>query len=120
MYLKGKVKVIGQVETFANDFTKRNLVVTTDEQYPQDISIEFIKDKTSLLDNLSVGQEVSVSINIRGREWVSPQGEVKYFNTIQGWRLETSNEVTQNATQEPFETIPDSDLNDDVEDDLPF
>jgi translation initiation factor IF-3 len=64
------------------------LVVTTDEQYPQHIMVEFTQDKCDLLNNYNVGEDVKVSINLRGREWVSPQGETKYFNSIQGWRIE--------------------------------
>ena len=51
--------------------------------------IEFVQDKTDLLDAYKVGQPVKVSINLRGREWTNPQGEVKYFNSIQGWRIES-------------------------------
>ena len=118
MEVTGKVKVIGQVETFANDFTKRNLVVTTEEQYPQDISIEFIKDKTSLLDTLKIGQGVTVGINLRGREWTSPQGEVKYFNTITGWKIETVPKKID-TTLGNFDTIPVEEVTEET-DDLPF
>jgi hypothetical protein len=50
--------------------------------------IEFTQDKCDLLNNYSVGETVKVAINLRGREWVSPQGETKYFNSVQGWRIE--------------------------------
>ena len=40
------------------------------------------------MNNYSIGEPVKVSINLRGREWVNPQGETKYFNSIQGWRIE--------------------------------
>ena len=79
------------------DFRKRELVVTTDEQYPQMIMIEFIQDKTDLLSNYKVGQDVKVSINLRGREWINPQGEAKYFNSIQGWRIEGLSQATAAA-----------------------
>ena len=88
MEVTGKVKVINATQEVSASFKKRELVVTTDEQYPQHILIEFAQDKCDLLDNYQVGQEVKVSINLRGREWVNPQGETKYFNSIQGWRIE--------------------------------
>ena len=69
-------------------FKKRELVITTEEQYPQSILIEFAQDKCDLLNNLQIGQDVKVSINLRGREWVNPQGETKYFNSIQGWKID--------------------------------
>ncbi len=88
MEVTGKVKVINETEQVTDSFKKRELVVTTKETYPQHIFIEFAQDKCSLLDNYQVGQNVKVSINLRGREWVSPQNEVKHFNTIVGWRIE--------------------------------
>ena len=89
MEVQGTIKLIGETKTFGNNgFRKRELVLTTDEQYPQHLMIEFVQDKTDLLNNYQVGQQVRISINLRGREWVNPQGETKYFNSIQGWRLE--------------------------------
>lgn len=89
MEIQGRVKVIGATQTFgANGFQKREMVIVTEEQYPQPIMIEFTQGNCSLLDSLREGQLVKVSINLRGREWTNPQGEVKYFNSIQGWRIE--------------------------------
>lgn len=88
MEVIGKVKYkSGDIQVTAS-FKKSELVVTTDEQYPQHILIEFAQDKCDLLSAYQVGQDVKVSINLRGREWVNPQGETKYFNQIQGWRIE--------------------------------
>jgi hypothetical protein len=87
MEIKGTVHVIGNSETFGN-YEKREVVIKTDEQYPQTISIEFGQGKCNeYIDKLSIGQDVAISINLRGREWTNPQGEVKYFNTIQGWSV---------------------------------
>ena len=89
MEVTGRIKMIDETKAFgANGFRKREMVVTTDEQYPQHIMIEFTQDKCDLLNNYQVGEPVKVSINLRGREWVNPQGETKYFNSIQGWRIE--------------------------------
>ena len=88
MEVLGKVKFIGAEQTVSASFKKREIVVTTDEQYPQHISIEFQQDNCDSLNSYVVGDDVKVSINLRGREWVSPQGETKYFNTITGWRIE--------------------------------
>ncbi|CAN0604425.1 unnamed protein product [Ectocarpus sp. 12 AP-2014] len=66
MEIEGKVKLIGETQTFgSNGFRKRELVVTTDEQYPQHIMIEFVQDKCDLLNSYTVGQDVKVSINLR-------------------------------------------------------
>lgn len=88
MEVTGKVKMIGFEQQVSASFKKRELVVTTAEQYPQHILIEFAQDKCDLLNSLSEGQDVKVHINLRGREWVNPQGETKYFNQVQGWKIE--------------------------------
>lgn len=88
MQLEGKIKVITEVRQVSATFKKRELILQTDEQYPQIIEIIFTQDKTELLSSYKPGEDVKVSINIKGREWVSPQGETKYFNSIEGWRIE--------------------------------
>lgn len=127
MEVQGKVKMIGETQTFgSNGFRKREIVVTTDEQYPQHIMVEFIQDKCDLLNNFQVGQDVKISINLRGREWVNPQGETKYFNSIQGWRIESLQPATPAGAVPPppippteaFE--PASDFTEEDHDDLPF
>ena len=122
MEVIGKVKLIGDVQTFgSNGFRKRELVVTTDEQYPQMIMIEFVQDKVDLLNNYKVGQDVKVSINLRGREWINPQGEAKYFNSIQGWRIESLAQSPQAQNLPPVDQFqPASNLSDEEPDDLPF
>ncbi len=125
MEIEGKVKLIGDVQTFgSNGFRKRELVVTTDEQYPQHIMVEFVQDKTDLLNSYKVGQDVKVSINLRGREWTNPQGEVKYFNSIQGWRIESLQANAPAAGMPPVPPMeafePADNLNEEDHDDLPF
>jgi len=83
----GKIKVLNPAVEVGATFKKRELVVATTEVYPQFISINFVQDKCDLLDKFKVGDDVEVSVNLRGREWVSPQGETKYFNDIQGWKI---------------------------------
>lgn len=125
MELQGTVKKITEIQTFASGFQKREMVILTQEQYPQPINIEFLSDKINLLDNITEGENVKVGINIRGREWVSPQGETKYFNSITGWRVEKVVENGFEPTQAaPSQTsAPASNGNpfaSDDDDDLPF
>lgn len=89
--MKGVVKVIKPTQHVSDKFSKREFVVTdrSEEKFPQDIMFELTQDKTSLLDSVMEGQEVEVSFNLRGREWKSPQGDVKYFNTLNAFKLET-------------------------------
>ncbi|CAM4115940.1 DUF3127 domain-containing protein [Zobellia laminariae] len=125
MEVQGKVKMVGETQTFGNNgFRKREIVLTTDEQYPQHIMVEFVQDKTDLLNNFKVGQDVKVSINLRGREWTNPQGEVKYFNSIQGWRIEGVQAEQSAAGMPPVPPAeafqPADNLNEEDHDDLPF
>lgn len=126
MEVSGKVKVINPEQQVSASFKKRELVVTTDEQYPQFILIEFAQDKCDLLSAYKVGEDVKVSINLRGREWVNPQGETKYFNQIQGWRIERTaasvplSQQYVNNQQAAQQFAPQTVQNDDEPDDLPF
>lgn len=86
MELSGKIKEVQKQQERGN-FKFRNLILTTDEQYPQSIEVQFVQDKCGILDSYALGDTVKVGINIRGREWTDPQGVVKYFNTIQGWKI---------------------------------
>ena len=123
MELLGKIKLIGDTKTYGdNGFRKRELVLTTEEQYPQHILIEFIQNNCELLDNYSIGQTVRIGINIRGREWESPDQGIKYFNSIQGWRIESlDDQVTDSAPEDlPIESDNPPKDDDLTEDDLPF
>ncbi len=119
----GKIEYVGPDQVVSDKFKKRELVVATDEQYSSPILIEFHQDKTEYLDGYKEGEPVKVSINIRGRKWVSPQGETKYFNTIQGWRIERL-QVQGPAPVQPEantqQLTPATNVNDDEPDDLPF
>jgi len=123
MEVKGKIKLITETKTYGtNGFRKREVVIVTDEQYPQFLNIEFTQDKTELLNNFKEGDEVEISINLRGREWVSPQGETKYFNSIQGWRItKIVKEAPQDVPPPIEDSFPPADTyNDEEPDDLPF
>ncbi|NER10261.1 protein of unknown function [Muriicola jejuensis] len=125
MEIQGKIKMIDETKTYgSNGFRKREVVVTTEEQYPQHIMIEFVQDKTDLLNAFNEGESVKVSINLRGREWVNPQGETKYFNSIQGWRIEKLTAENESAGMPPIPPMdafePANELNEEDHDDLPF
>ena len=124
MEVSGKIKWLDEIKTYGNNgFRKREVVITTEEQYPQHILVEFIQDKCDLLNAFQMGQNVKIGINLRGREWVNPQGETKYFNSIQGWRIEavaasSSSEMPPMPPPPAFE--PADDATDGPDDDLPF
>ena len=124
MEVLGKIKVLGDIKTYGdNGFRKREVVLTTQEQYPQHLLIEFIQDRCELLDSFNVGENVKISINLRGREWENPEGEVKYFNSIHGWRIERDEFVEKDIIPPPNDSPgfeEKSDEENEVEDDLPF
>ena len=128
MEIQGKIKLIKEVQEISPTFKKRELILTTDEQYPQTLSVEFIQDKTDLLNNFEVNQSVKVGINLRGREWENPETkELKYFNSIQGWRIDLLDSSSSVSNEDlppldslsPFEPADDNDDNQEL-DDLPF
>ena len=83
MQVQGRIKVIGLTEQVGDNFSKRLLVVETEETYPQQLPIEFVKDKTAILDKYAVGDSVTVDVNLRGSEYKG-----KYYANIQGWKIE--------------------------------
>jgi len=127
MEVSGILKFIGETEDIGTSgFQKRDCVVTTEEQYPQHILIQFTQDKCNLLANYKIGDKVAIGINLRGREWINPQGETRYFNTIQGWKIANIQPAhhAQGTQQAPIPTAPASastnNFNEDEPDDLPF
>jgi len=117
----GTIKKIFDTVQVSEKFSKRDLVVTTNDMYPQDIIMQFTQDKCSILDGYKEMDQVDVSVNLRGREWTSPQGEIKYFNTIEAWRIEKlgakkpSGNIEQNFAEDEI-----SQMQSEEEDDLPF
>lgn len=85
MQVQGTIYKIGETETFPSGFTKRLLVVESEGEYPQKIPMEFVKEKTSILDNYKVGDKVTVDINLRGNEY-----QEKFYLSAQGWKIEKS------------------------------
>lgn len=119
MELTGKIKVIMETVTYDSGFQKREMVVTTGDEYPQDIKVEFIKDKCSVLDGYAVGDSVTVGINLRGNEY-----EGKYYVNIQGWKISKdepqaaqAGNIEQNFQEEAIQDVA-NEL--DPESDLPF
>ena len=115
--LTGKVKLIQDAQTFGSGFTKREMVVVVEDgKYPQEINLEFVQDKVSLLDAIQVGQEVTVTFDIRGREYNG-----RYFNNLQGWKIQAGEAVAAPAADKP--PVSDKDVPadfDEYEDNIPF
>ena len=120
MEITGKIKKIDETKTVgASGFKIREMVVTTDEQYPQHILVQFAQDKCVLLNNYKVGESVVIGINLRGREWTNPQGEAVYFNTIQGWKINKADTSKQGPAPMPSQNFAPTQVPDENPD-LPF
>ena len=114
MELTGRIKVIKVEQTFPSGFTKREFVITTEEQYPNDISFELLKEKGGLITSFKEGDRLKVNFDIRGREW---QG--KYFNSLVAWKLENAGAATMDNNTPPAPVHSES-FAPAADDDLPF
>ncbi|TPV96758.1 MAG: DUF3127 domain-containing protein [Myxococcales bacterium FL481] len=120
MELTGTVKHVFDTKQISASFRKRELVVTTEDKFPQTVLVEFTQDKVSLLDRVKPGEQVKVEFNIRGREWTSPQGQVKYFVSLQGWRIDSLQAAAGGFDDEPpFPSDPPP-RDDALDDEIPF
>ena len=112
MEITGKIKAINEVQEVTSSFKKREFVISTNEQYSQDILLEVTQDKTELLNMFKVGDDVTASINIRGREWINPEGVARYFNTIQAWRIvKNEGQGVSNGQEEGLDKVALKKLN---------
>ncbi len=123
MDITGKIKVKGNEQRVSEKFKKREFVLTDNSsQYPQFIQFELTQDKCSLLDNFNEGDEVKVFFNLRGREWTNKEGQAKYFNSLQAWKMEKINSGSNDNSTENFSETPPPNFSSDANapDDLPF
>lgn len=115
----GKVHQVGETQVVgsAGTFKKRTIVIATNEQYVQYIPIDFIQDKCDVLDGYKIGQEVKVSINIRGNEYSG-----KYYVSLNGWRIDKteSNEPTPQSQPAGVQEGATVGKGTEEEDSLPF
>ncbi len=120
MQITGILKIKKEEQEVSSKFRKREFVLTdnTSSQYPQHISFQLTQDKCSLLDNYREGETITVHFNLRGREWTSPQGEIKYFNTLEAWRIEKQGASPAIESSQPSPSFQESSIPD--KDDLPF
>lgn len=119
MEITGLLKVKNNEVQVSEKFKKREFVITDNSsQYPQHIQFQLTQDRCGLLDSYKEGDEIKVFFNIRGREWKNPQNEVKYFNSLEAWRLEAgAKQNSSSASASDTKAIPALDAQ---SDDLPF
>jgi hypothetical protein len=120
MDITGILKLKTEAQQVSDKFRKREFVLTDNSsQYPQHISFQLTQDKCSLLDQYNVGDEIKVHFNLRGREWTSPKGEIKYFNTLEAWRIE-GGAAAKNSSSSSMNDVAATFTASSQEDDLPF
>ena len=128
MDVKGKIVEISAVQQISDSFKKREFVIEYAEnpQYPEFVKFEVIQDKCGLLDDLKEAQEVNISFNLKGRKWTDKQGVVKYFNSLQAWKIQAAEagqaapEVAPPASMENLEEPEWLNESKGGADDLPF
>ena len=114
--IKGEIKVIGEAVQVTEKFKKREFVlIDNSSQYPQYINFQLVQDKCELIDGFQVGQRIEVNFNLRGREWTDKNGIIKYFNTLDVWRL-----VCEESSAEPPPTPGFLESDEDDGETLPF
>jgi len=119
MEIKGKIVEIYKTIERKNSFKTRDLVIKQEGEYPEYITIQFIQDKCEVLSSYKKNDDVVIGINIKGRMWEDPEGETKYFNTIQGWRIKKSDDTNLDP---PQQEVYINEKKDPIaqDDDLPF
>ncbi len=121
MEIKGTIKVIKDIQQVSANFQKREFVIETNEQYVQTIALELQGSNVDIIDAYAVGEPVTVSIGLKGREWINPQGEAKYFNTIVAWRIQRENSQpanNENIRQEYPQAAQPNSFADDIDYDM--
>ena len=121
MKITGKLLEVQDTQQVTDAFKKRVFVIEYAEnlQYIEYISFELVQDRCDLIDGFQVGQNVDVSFNLKGRKWTSPEGTVKYFNTLQAWRIEAANTTASPQPAEVSES-PQAAATTREESELPF
>jgi hypothetical protein len=116
MEITGKVLEISNPEQVTEKVTKRELILEYAEnpQYPEFLKFEVVNDKCALLDNISVGTNVEVSFNLRGRAWTDKTGKKVYFNSLQLWKIRVLSHTPEYARP------ADLSAGEDDSSDLPF
>jgi hypothetical protein len=123
MVVEGKLHAKFDTQQISDTFKKRDFVIeyVDNPLYPQYVTFQMIQDRVSLIDNFAVGDKIEVTFNLRGREWTTPQGEKKYFNTLEAWRVSKIESAANTPASGAATPVYDmADISSDAADDLPF
>ena len=120
-----EAKLLEKYDTvkITDSFQKREFVVEYAEnpQYPEFLKFELIQDKCSSIDSLQPGDKIKISFNLKGRKWTDKNGEVKYFNSMQAWKIDSLGGGSSTSDEIPgyVDNIPPH-IESAADDDLPF
>ena len=122
--MEGKLLEIFDTQEVSNSFKKREFVVEYAEnpQYPEYLKFELIQNNCQQLDDFKEGDAIRISFNLKGRKWTDPKGNVKYFNSLQAWRLEKMGEQSETSGEDAPPPTSEEWMKEDFssDDDLPF
>ena len=112
----GRLHSISEAQQVTERFRKREFVVELAEnpRYPQYVQFQLTGDRCESLDGFSVGDEVKVEFSLRGREWTSPKGEVRFFNSLDVWTIEGLGAMAPASGGDPFSQEPPPPGDDDI------
>ncbi len=121
MNIQGTLTEIFETSQVTDTFQKREFVVEYAEnpQYPEFIKFELIQDRCDLIDSFKQGDNVDVWFNIKGRKWTDPEGNVKYFNSLQAWKIRPMD--SSGGDDDPLQDVQEPEWSKgDEKDELPF
>jgi hypothetical protein len=120
--ISGKLHAIFDATQVTERFRKREFVVELGDnpRYPQHVMFQLSGDRCENLDGFGVGDEVRVEFQLRGREWQSPQGETKYFNSLDVWTIDHAGSSAGSRREDSAEEPPLPDGPPPGFDDVPF
>ncbi len=114
--VSGKLHVINDAQQVTERFRKREFVLEFSEsaRFPQFVIFQLTGERCGRIDDFEVGDEVRVEFSLRGREWKSPRGEVKYFNSLDVWNIERAGGAQSRDDEPPFSQMPPAETDDDI------
>ncbi len=85
MKIQGTIHLVKKTRVISEKFRVRELIVipADNSKYPQYVPFQVTNSACESLDEYEPGQLVEIEFQLRGREWTSPAGEVRYFGTNQ-------------------------------------
>lgn len=111
--IQGTIIKIFDKQVFGENFEKREFVIRTVEDYPQEIKIETIQKTVIVLDEFAEGDEVTVKFNIKGKEYKG-----NYYNNLSAWKIQKMKDAPEEEPKKKKEKKFKNPSKED--DDMPF